>query len=89
MGGGGSLRVGQGSGWTIPSGPTSGNLGRERSRPHAPCRSITGEEELGGRPRGSRPGGEEGDRLELQGEALASASGQASRCGDPGLFELK
>ena len=64
---------------------------RERSRPHAPCPSITGdeeeeegeEEEAGGR------GGGRGPRLKLKGEALASASGQASRCGDPGLFELK
>ena len=30
-----------------------------------------------------------GARLKAEGEALASALGQASRCGDPGLFELK
>lgn len=68
------------------SSPTSAIWGGERSRPHVPCPSITGEGEGS---EGSRWGGRGGGGLKLKGEALASASGQASRCGDPGLFELK
>lgn len=64
-----------------------GNLGWERSRPHAPRPSITGEGEKGRKSRSHAKGRWVTGKLKV--EALASASGQASRCGDPGLFDLK
>lgn len=86
------MRIGQGSGWTIQSGPTLA-IWAESAPGH--MRLVRPSQVKGSRGgnEGSRGEGEEeeeeGDGLKLKGEALASASGQASRCGDPGLFELK
>lgn len=76
------MHAGQGSGWTIQRGPKSAIWGKSAPGHMRLVRPSPVEGSTGGTEEG-------GGRLKLKQEGLASASRQASRCGDPGLFELK